>query len=124
MDETKKATRKIRKQIRENAKKEGISTDEYRNREGITKDTILEQAKALLDISPEKPKEREEYKPYDDLSNRPKFSSLKFGKPMLRIVHSSYGYDFLVYLADNGHYLPKQKIYRKDSGQASFVNRI
>jgi len=123
MDNIQKQARKIRAKIRKDAIKAGLSTKDYRDKHGLTKDVIKQMAQSgQVETSvPHKSKTKEiEYKiPFDNLSNKPKYNSLQFEKPFLRIVYNKlYNFDFLVYLANNGHYLTKQKIYRDSTGQA------
>lgn len=123
MDDIQKNARKLRQEIRKKAKSLGISVSEYREQNGITKDTI--RAKAANDM-PQKQKKKQDKEPtdewkvpFDGFSNKPKYPSLQFSKPFLRIVYNSlYNFDFLVYLAENGHYLTKKKIFREPSGEA------
>jgi hypothetical protein len=122
MEEIQKIQRKIRAKIRKDAKKEKISTKEYREKYSITSKWIRDKAAEKIGETTGNTsanKHKNYFKPFDGVSNKPQYSSLYFGKPILRIVYNKmHNFDFLVYLAQNGHYLTKSKIFRSENGEA------
>lgn len=128
MDNIQKQMRKIRKDIREKAAMFRMTTDSYRELNGITTDEIRRQAEALVGAAvTSKPKASRAptacHKPYDGISNKPQYDSLLIGKPIYCITHNGiYGFDFIVKLSANGHYLPIGKIHRHENGEAVKVN--
>lgn len=127
MDAIKREMRKIRKNIRQQAKAAGLSADEYRQQNGYTTDWIRQQAQdqaGQVDTRTRKTKSSaSRYKPYDGVSNKPLYPALAFGKPTVRIAHSVMNnWDWVVRLSENGSYLPVKKVFRSQSGEARGLN--
>jgi hypothetical protein len=123
MEAIKKEKRKIRKEIRKAAEESGLTTDEYREQNSIDSKEIHRIATQRLGEYRVDSDEKRDFetlkKTYDPLSNTPKYSSLKFGRPIVRIArNATYHFDHIVWLAENGHYLPFSKLYREVSGEA------
>lgn len=122
--------RRIRKNIRQAAKDAGLSTDEYRQIHGYSTDWIRRQAgdlsgnEGLVTTRTRSTKAAtSRHKPYDGVSSKPLYSSLNFGKPIIRIAHGDFlDLDWVVRLAENGHYMPERKIYRDGHGEARSIN--
>lgn len=116
MDAIQKQARKIRQQIRKSAAKQGISVDEYRRIHNITPDVIRQMAAdqpVVYRDSTDSDSATTGYKPYDGVSNRPKYEALRFGKPFIMMSSSDIsGTEFVMRLASNGHYLPIHKFAR------------
>lgn len=117
MDATQKQARKIRQQIRKAAAREGISTDEYRKIHGITSDVIRQMAAdqpVVYRSQSDSDSATASYKPYDGVSNQPQYEALRFGKPIVMMSSSDmFEHEFVMKLADNGHYLPIKRFARQ-----------
>lgn len=130
MEAIKKEKRKIRKEIRKAALEVGLTTNEYKKQKSIDSKEIEKMAIKRLEVHEHNLEEKNDQvnfkKIYDPLSNIPKYSSLKFGRPIVRIARNvTYHFDHIVWLTENGHYLPSSKLYRENSGEAhDFDNKI